>query len=72
MILTLTFFTFIVGLIFMLIGISIGGNFFTNFELFGARGYEATGNLGFYIGILIGLVLSYFIYKYLNKKINRH
>lgn len=50
--------TFICSIGFLLLGFSIGGNFLTDFEFMGARGYEATGNIGFIIGIIVGLVLS--------------
>lgn len=49
---------FIVGLIF---GATIGGNFFTSFECFGVRGYEATGILGSIIGGAIGALSGVFL-----------
>ena len=50
---------FIFGLIGMLIGALIGGNYFTEFQLMGLRGYEATGQVGFILGGAAGLALSY-------------
>lgn len=46
------------GLIGMVIGAYIGGNFAQDFTLFGVRGYEATGQLGFILGCIMGLVVS--------------
>ena len=39
---------FIIGLI---VGIQIGGNYFTSFVFLGQRGYEATGLIGSWIGL---------------------
>lgn len=50
--------TFICAIAFLLLGMNIGGNFFTDFEFMGARGYEAAGNVGFFVGILVGIILS--------------
>jgi hypothetical protein len=45
---------FVVGLI---TGIQIGGNYFTSFEFLGTRGYEATGLIGSWVGVvLFGLI----------------
>ena len=54
-------------LLFLLIGISIGGNYFTDFEFLGGRGYEAMGNLGMFVGLILGLSASYFIYRKVGK-----
>lgn len=40
-----------------LIGAYLGGNFWVNFTLFGIRGYEAVGLLGFLLGLVGGLIL---------------
>ncbi len=50
--------SFILGIVFMFLGMNIGGNYFANYEMFGVRGYEATGYLGFIFGIVVGLVFS--------------
>ena len=60
--------TLILGVVFLLLGMNIGGNYFTDLELFGARGYEATANLGFLLGIFLGLLLSYIFLPKLLKK----
>ena len=49
------------GFLGLLIGAYIGGNFAETFIFNGVRGYEATGQLGFWAGIVIGLVLSIFL-----------
>jgi len=46
----------VIGLI---IGALIGGNFAEQFVFNGVRGYEATGQIGFILGALIGLILSW-------------
>jgi uncharacterized membrane protein YeaQ/YmgE (transglycosylase-associated protein family) len=42
----------------MLIGALIGGNFATEFQFNGVRGYEATGQVGFIIGAALGAMIS--------------
>ena len=58
-------FTFLFGISFGIIGLIlgtfIGGNYYTEFIFLGGRGYEATGYLGIIIGGLIGLVLGWFL-----------
>jgi hypothetical protein len=49
-VLVLMFVGFVVGLI---TGIQIGGNYFTSFEFLGNRGYEATGLIGSWVGLVI-------------------
>lgn len=49
-----TFITYVVGL---LTSMTIGGNYFTDFRLFGVQGYEATGLLGGYIFAVAGGIL---------------
>ena len=39
-------------------GAYIGGNYAQNFSLFGVRGYEAAGQLGFILGAIMGVVVS--------------
>ena len=50
----------ILGMVGMLIGALIGGNYATGFQFNGVRGYEATGQLGFMTGAAIGVLLSWF------------
>jgi hypothetical protein len=47
------------GLIGMLIGALIGGNFATGFQFNDVRGYEATGQVGFIFGAVIGVLPSW-------------
>ncbi len=42
------------GVIGLIIGAFIGGNFAEDFEFAGLRGYEATGIIGFPIGVVFG------------------
>lgn len=42
-------------------GAAIGGNYAEQFTFNGLRGYEATGQIGFIIGIAGGLVLSWLV-----------
>ena len=62
LILGLIMFTIILSIFMLLFGMFLGGNFFTNFELFGVRGYEAAGNLGFLTGLIIGITVSVIVY----------
>lgn len=39
-------------------GMNIGGNYFTDFEFGGVRGYEAMGKLGSIIGGLLGALIG--------------
>ena len=57
-IIVLILFTLLLSLSFFLIGIYLGGNYFTNFELLGRRGYEAFGNLALIIGLVVGMIIS--------------
>ncbi len=36
--------------------INIFGNYFTDFQFFGSRGYEAGANIGFIVGGVLGLL----------------
>jgi hypothetical protein len=56
---------FIFGVVGMLIGALIGGNFAQQFVFNGVQGYEATGQVGFIIFALIGIIV---IWQFLNKK----
>jgi hypothetical protein len=54
--------TLISGLFFgalgLFLGTYIGGNFAQDFTLFGVRGYEAAGQLGFILGCITGIAVS--------------
>lgn len=65
LIFVLIVFTLIFSFFMTFIGMSVGGTFFANFELFGATGYEAVGNLGTLSGLIFGIILS--VYFYLKK-----
>ena len=46
------------GVVGLFLGAYIGGNFAQDFTLFGVRGYEATGQLGFILGAIMGILVS--------------
>ena len=46
------------GAVGLFLGAYIGGNFAQDFTLFGVRGYEAAGQLGFILGCIMGIVVS--------------
>ena len=46
------------GAVGLFLGAYIGGNFAQNFTLFGVRGYEAAGQLGFILGTIMGMLVS--------------
>jgi hypothetical protein len=54
------FLTLVIGLVLGVIGLFIaiylGGNYAEDFVFNGVRGYEATGQIGFVLGSLIGLI----------------
>lgn len=60
----LKLFSFIIifSILMLLVGMFIGGNFFTDFELFARRGYEALGKLGLILGFIISSVISIVYY----------
>ena len=47
------------GAIGMIIGALLGGNYAEQFIFNGVQGYEATGQIGFILGISIGLFLGW-------------
>ena len=47
------------GALGLFLGAYIGGNFAQDFTLFGLRGYEAAGQLGFILGGIIGIAVSF-------------
>ncbi|MBI5294471.1 MAG: LPXTG cell wall anchor domain-containing protein [Chloroflexi bacterium] len=49
----------VLGVIGLLIAMYIGGNYAEDFVFNGVRGYEATGQIGFIIGGIIGLVTGW-------------
>jgi len=55
----------LLGLVGMIVGAYIGGNFAEGFVFNGVRGYEATGQLGFWVGIIAGVALGVLV---LNKR----
>jgi hypothetical protein len=48
----------IAGIIGMGVFTLVGGNYAVDFTAFGLRGYEATGIIGLYVGLIIGTVLA--------------
>lgn len=57
------------GLVFGTItGMDIGGNYFTSFEFLGARGYEATGMIGSFVGVTLGLLAGILLVRLIFKK----
>jgi hypothetical protein len=57
------------GLVCMIVGAYIGGNFAESFVFNGVRGYEATSQLGFWLGIIAGVTLSISVlFRRSNKK----
>lgn len=63
-VLVLAFFGMIIGLI---TGMDIGGNYFPDFEFMGDRGYMATGNIGLFIGLLLGALTGFLLSKKLTR-----
>ena len=55
----------LLGLVGMIVGAYIGGNFAESFVFNGVRGYEATSQLGFWMGIIAGVALGVLV---LNKR----
>ena len=49
------------GIVSLIVGAYIGGNYAVDFTFNGVRGYEAVGQLGFIIGSIGGGVLCWFI-----------
>jgi hypothetical protein len=47
------------GVIGWIVGALIGGNFAEQFVFNGVRGYEATGQIGFILAALTGLIVSW-------------
>ncbi len=49
------------GITGLVIGALIGGNYLPDFSFNGVQGYEATGQLGLIIGVLIGVITGWFL-----------
>lgn len=49
---------FLCGVIGLVLGALIGGNFAQGFIFNGVQGYEAAGQVGFYLGALAGIIFS--------------
>jgi LPXTG-motif cell wall-anchored protein len=48
----------------LVIGALIGGNFAEQFTFNGVRGYEASGQIGFILGVMVGLISGWwFLFK---------
>jgi len=62
-------FGFVLGVIGLLVGAWFGGNFATSFEFNGVRGYEATGQVGFILFALAGLITGWKFMEKRTKKI---
>ncbi len=50
---------FVLGVIGLFIAMYIGGNYAEDFVFNGVRGYEATGQIGFIVGGVIGLITGW-------------
>lgn len=62
----------LIGLVIgMITGLNIGGNYYTEFEFCGGRGYEAVGYLGAIMGATIGMLLGALLGVILSDKDNR-
>lgn len=53
----------VIGVFCMLIGAWFGGNYAESFQFVGVRGYEATGQIGFIIGAILGIILSEYFWR---------
>lgn len=51
----------VAALVGLIVGAAYGGNFATDFEFNGVRGYEATGQIGAVLGFLIGAPVSAYL-----------
>lgn len=72
-IVAIIFLGFVSGGFGMVVGALIGGNYFPHFVFNGVRGYEATGQVGLILGILISLITSWWFWvKRKSAKTNSH
>jgi len=53
----------VTGMLGMLIGAWFGGNYAEGFRFAGVQAYEATGRVGFIIGIIVGIWMSEFFWR---------
>ena len=56
------------GAVGLIVGAYIGGNFAESFVFNGVRGYEATSQLGFWMGIITGVTLGIFLLSRRSKR----
>jgi len=59
---------FALALIGLVIGADYGGNHATGFEFNGLKGYEATGQLGAVLGLVIGGTLGSFLAAHFTRR----
>ncbi|QQR82530.1 hypothetical protein IPJ70_00210 [Candidatus Campbellbacteria bacterium] len=55
--------TCLLGLIGWVVLATYGGNYAEDFIAFGLRGYEATGFIGQCVGLVLGVVMTIYIYQ---------
>jgi len=67
-VLGLLVYVLVLAVIFTVLGMTYGGNFATGFEFMGSRGYEATGSIGFLLGLGLGVISSIITFIVLVKK----
>ncbi len=60
--LAVLFIGLVFGVIGWIVGALIGGNYAEQFVFNSVRGYEATGQLGFILGVLIGVFFGWWIF----------
>lgn len=53
-------------------GVYYGGNYASNYEFNGARGYEATGQLGALIGMVFGGLFIVLLFHLIVKQVRHH
>jgi hypothetical protein len=54
--------TLFMGFVFWLLGFLISGNFFSDYEFLGLTGFSATVNLSLILGLLIGAIISIYLF----------
>ena len=55
-----------------IVGALIGGNYAEQFVFNNVRGYEATGQLGFILGVLLGVISScWFLFKKISSQLQK-
>ena len=58
----------VIALIGLVVGVTYGGNYATDFEFNGLRGYEATGQIGAVFGFVAGGSLGAYLVARLSKR----